>query len=362
VHNFAINGMDGVSPVSNVIKAGGNLYGTTMNGGSSGHGTIFKIGKFGAEQVLYSFRGSPDGAYPAAGLKYVNGHLYGTTYYGGNTACRGDGCGTVFEASLSGVTRVLYRFRGSTAGWAPFASLTDVGGTLYGTTRLGGVCPDCGTVFSVSTSGIERVLYRFRGGKDGAYVDDSGLIDVNGTLYGTTVYGGGTGCQREGCGTVFSISTSGAERVLYRFGGDKDGCTEPYGGLAYLNGSLYGTTALKYQGAGCVFRLSTSGAFQLLYSFKGRGDGEFPGAPLTSVDGVLYGTTSSGGGSSCPGNGGCGVIFSVTTSGTERVIQRFRGRDGAEPEARLTNVEGTLYGTTRSGGTYRAGTVFSIKP
>jgi uncharacterized repeat protein (TIGR03803 family) len=127
-----------------------------------------------------------DGSHPNAGLLDVNGTLYGTTANGGG------GSGTVYRISTSGVEKVLHRFLGGADGISPESVLVDVNGTLYGTTRVGGgsgCSYGCGTVYRVSASGTEKVLYAFKGGSDGAY-PIAGLIDVNGTLYGTTSEGG----------------------------------------------------------------------------------------------------------------------------------------------------------------------------
>jgi len=130
--------------------------------------------------------------------------------------------------------RALYSFRGSADGESPEAALAEVGGSLYGTTYLGGLqhCVHkrsfCGTTFAITTSGAETQLYSFRGPKrkDGAN-PLAGLIDVDGTFYGTTEFGGG---GAHTLGTVYSITPSGAEAVLYRFnGGRRDGAL-PYAG------------------------------------------------------------------------------------------------------------------------------------
>src|ERR1700758_5525742 len=125
--------------------------------------------------------------------------------------------------------RVLYNFKGGYDGATP-GGLIDVNGTLYGTSGSGGSphCKDygCGTVFRISTDGTERVLYSFTGGKDGSGPAIGGLTNVNGTLYGTTTAGGGTSCFRGlGCGVVFSITTAGKMHVLYRFQGGSDGAS-----------------------------------------------------------------------------------------------------------------------------------------
>ena len=160
--------------------------------------------------MLYSFKAGKDGAYPEAPLTNVSGTLNGTTYIGGSGCVSYGGCGIVFDVSRSGAERVLYRFKGAD-GRAPVAGLTDVNGKLYGTTLHGGSdadCQDCGTVFDVSTSGKERVLHSFKGLPDDGAYPSAGLINVNGILYGTTASGGSSHCAKSGygCGTVFRIS------------------------------------------------------------------------------------------------------------------------------------------------------------
>jgi uncharacterized repeat protein (TIGR03803 family) len=84
--------------------------------------------------------------------------------------------------------------------------LLNVGGTLYGTTSLGGGGANGqGTVFSITPAGAETVVYAFRGGSDGSEALGD-LIRVKDKLYGTTASGGGSGCKGGGCGTVFSIT------------------------------------------------------------------------------------------------------------------------------------------------------------
>jgi uncharacterized repeat protein (TIGR03803 family) len=189
------------------------------------------------------------------------------------------GNGTVYSVRASGVHKVLYRFRGHSDGSWPSSGLLNENGTLYGTTRFGG-SSNAGIVYSISTSGAEKVLYSFKGGSDGAY-PIAGLIDVNGTLYGTTAEGGGSGCTsryNHGCGTVFTVTTSGRESVLY--------------------------------------------------SFKGGSDGFYPAAELLDVNGLLYGTTVRG---SCPP---CGTVYTITPAGVEEVIMGFKGAQMEMPRSR----------------------------
>lgn len=316
LHRFAYGSdrSDGMNPESELIHVHGALYGTTYYGGKLGDGTVYSISSTGSEQVLHSFRGGSDGANPAAALINVNGTLYGTTQRGGETGqCRGytgaKGCGTVYSITTSGKEEVLHRFGGGSDGVWPIAPLIDVNGTLYGTTYIGGgsgcyYSLGCGVVFTVSLKGSEKVLYRFKGGSDGSYPRGS-LIDVRDTLFGTTLYGGWSGC-RIGCGSVYRVSLSGKEKVLHRFGKGSDGAY-PYAGLIEVNGKLYGTTA-GGGGPGTIYSVTVSGSEKVIYTLSGY-EGEGPQAPLLDVDGRFYSTTVGGGN----GTGyGYGTVFVLT--------------------------------------------------
>ncbi|MGC2407915.1 MAG: choice-of-anchor tandem repeat GloVer-containing protein, partial [Candidatus Cybelea sp.] len=234
-------------------------------------------------QVLYSFAG-PDGAGPYASLIDVKGKLYGTTFLGGKFNERG---GTVFSVSTTGTEHILHSCGRPPNGRHPFAGLIDVSGTLYGTTSYGGAYRD-GTVFSISTTGKVHVLHAFSGG-DGAS-PDANLIDVKGTLYGTTELGG----TFHNAGTVFSFTSAGSYRVLHSFGGNYDGAN-PFASLIDVEGTLYGTTRSGgTYGAGTVFGISKAGREHVLHSFGGgSSDGSGPFAGLINVKGTLYGTTQS---------------------------------------------------------------------
>jgi uncharacterized repeat protein (TIGR03803 family) len=367
---------DGAYPQGRLIDVNGTLYGTTNYGGTLEKGTVYSVATSGVEKVLYSFAGGSDGQNPEAGLTNVNGTLYGTTYSGGSP-----GDGTVFSISTSGAETVLHSFGSGSDGSHPQAHLLNMKGMLYGTTLGGGssACK-CGAVFSISTGGAEKVLYSFAGGSDGMN-PAAGLIEVGGTLYGTTYGGGGTACGHGyGCGTVYKINKAGAEKVLYRFAGNPDG-QGPQSGLLDVGSDLYGTTAFgggtactarvesrHGDGCGTVYRISLTGAEKVLYSFAGGSDGAIPVAGLVNVGGILYGTTYAGGGNSACGRpSGCGTVYSVSTTGSEKVLHSFaRYSDGSRPLASLTNVNGTMYGTTIAGSKnhsrYGAGTVFMFTP
>jgi uncharacterized repeat protein (TIGR03803 family) len=345
---FAFDFTDGAAPYAGIIYAGGRLYGTTYAGGSGGTGTVFKITTGGSEKVLHSFKGGSDGAQPEAALIAVSGTLYGTAVYGGAS-----GNGVVFKVTTDGAEKVLHSFKGGSDGSQSEAPLIDVGGTLYGTTVGGGGAGRFGTIYKITTSGSEKVLYAFRGGsKDGAD-PGAGLTDVKGTLYGTTSSGG-----PNALGTVFKVTTAGSEKVLHVFSGS-DGAT-PISSLTNLGGTLFGTTSNGgSKGFGTVFKITTAGFHKVLYSFRGGSDGAYPThTGLADVNGILYGVTSSGGTASN------GTAFKITTAGKETVLYSFLGgNDGAQPTGILALVKGVLYGTTFSGGgASGGGTVYSISP
>jgi uncharacterized repeat protein (TIGR03803 family) len=245
---------DGSVPFAGLLAdPKGNLYGTTFSGGSQcttggGCGTVFQVAPAGIETVLYSFAGGTDGSFPFCSLAWdTDGNLYGTTVFGGTYDQ-----GAVFRVSLSGTETVLYSFTGGDDGGQPAAGLVrDPKGNLFGTTQKGGAFGN-GTVFRITPTGLERVYYSFQGGADGELPSSPLILDSKGNLYGTTYQGGAPGF-----GTVFQISADGTERVLYSFAGGTDGAG-PVGGLVRdLKGNLYGTT---YQGGttgyGTVFKVT----------------------------------------------------------------------------------------------------------
>jgi uncharacterized repeat protein (TIGR03803 family) len=352
---------DGSNPVAPLTETNGAFWGTTMNGGGNGLGSVFTVTPAGKESIVYSFAGPPDGEFPQAGLISVNGTFYGTTNIGG-----ANDKGSVFEIGTSGKESVLYSFKGGTDGERPTAGLLNVRGTLYGTTTLGGnggAC--CGTVFALSTSGEEHVIYRFKATGDDGDEPKGGLISSNGEFYGTTEYGGTK--QR---GTVFAVDASGKERILHSFKGAPSDGAEPVASVITAGGKFYGTTSFGGTGTKCgtigcgtVFELSPSGSEKVLYSLKGGSGGSQPhGSPL-DLNGALYVTAYSGGDLGCRGGIGCGTILKTTTSGVETLLYTFEGgKDGgAGPEAGLIDVKGTLYGTTIAGG-MGDGTVFTLTP
>jgi uncharacterized repeat protein (TIGR03803 family) len=349
------NGSDGGQPYASLVKdSAGNLYGTTAVGGASGFGTVFKVDTTGKETVLYSFSGGADGANPWAGLVWGPARsLYGTTEAGGAS-----GYGTVFKLSKTGKKTVLYNFTGtSDDGAYPFSRLIwDKAGNLYGTTYKGGAS-GYGSVFELSKSGKDKVLYSFAGGADGGNPYAGVVRDPAGNLYGTTF-----GIFGVDYGTVFKLNTAHKEKVLHAFSGGTDGGYPYYGGLVRdPAGNFYGTTSFggANQYFGTVFKVSRAGKQTVLYSFTGGADGGQPNASvILDSKGNLYGTTVGGGAS------GHGTIFKLDRTGKETVLYSFTGgTDAAAPDADLLrDAAGNLYGTSIAGGTAGGGTVFKLTP
>ena len=223
--------------------------------------------------------------------------------------------------------KTLYSFAGTPDGTEPFQSdLLNVNGTLYGTTGGGGDF-GAGTIFTFSSARKETVVYSFTGGADGNQ-PSSGLIrDNKGNLYGTTFFGGDPNCvltvsEPPGCGTVYKLDSSNNLSVVYTFTGSTDGAW-PQGLVMDSAGNLYGVTfyggnlncpLLAGVGCGVVFKISSTGTFSSLYTFQGGTDGGIPYGFLTLHGTAVYGGTQQGGTLADCGGVGCGVIFAVSTS------------------------------------------------
>lgn len=345
---------DGQNPYSGVVAFKGTLYGTTLLGGKEDFGVLYKLSTSGAERVLHTFAGASvdDGADPYGALIVLGGALYGTTYFGGRAPAS---YGTVYKATLAGAEHAVCSFTTS-QGEDPYAGVTVLNGTLYGTNYQGGK-KNYGTVYGCTTAGKVRVLHSFALSPDGAY-PYSPPTALKGALYGTT-YQGGTKNNTYGYGIVYKVTTSGSERVLHKFTGYPNDGANPYAGLLAVGGKLYGTTARGgVADDGTVYEITPSGTERVIYSFKGAPDGAGPQAGLVAVNGTLYGTTASGGQSNE------GTAYKVTTAGTEQVLHNFTGvaPDGSDPLGGLVNLNGELYGTTFYGGNHGDGIVFKIKP
>ncbi len=265
---------------------------------------------------------------------------------------------------------LLYSFTGPDAAEAQSPLLIDTDGSLLGTSPYGGDGA-VGSVFRLSPGAVQgsiQVLYSFQDQGDGS-LPFAGLVsDSAGNLFGVASAGGDTKS-----GTVFELARSGSTYTfqrLYSFSGGADG-TEPVGGLVIdESGNLFGTTSLGGSGGtGTVFELvagSSGYSLTTLYSFSAasagaNADGALPQATLLrDRSGILYGTATAGGPS------GNGVVFELTPGSAGysfSVVHAFTGgEDQAAPVAGLVaDSAGNLFGTT-SGNAAAAlwGTVFEI--
>ena len=375
VYSFA-GGADGEYLDTELVRdSAGNLYGTSVQGGVYGGGTVFQVTPEGVHTVLYSFTGGADGGEPYKGVTLdAAGNLYGTTVTGGGGVCEG-GCGVIYKLTHNGGTwtqSIIYPFQGGSDGYEPGSPVAfDSRGNFYGTTPVGGAY-GMGVIYRMSPNGTGgwnfRVIHTFTGGVDGGG-GSAGKILINaaGNLFGVCTVGG-----VNGFGTVYRMSLVQGKwtfRTLYAFKDKPDGAL-PYGSLvADKFGNLYGTT--YYAGTndvGTVYELTpTNGSWteSVLYSFKGGTDGASPiSALVADRAGNLYGTTSEGGAATC----GCGVIFKMSHNSTgqwsESVLYRFPGKPNAAfaYNGMVSDSAGNFYGTTVHGGSTDDGVVYEFTP
>ena len=226
LYGFGTNAGDGEYPECGLVQgADGNFYGTTVNGGASNDGTVFKVTPSGTLTTLYTFAGT-DGGLPQASLIVgADGNFYGTTGIGGAY-----GSGVIFKITPSGTYTLLYSFTATNSndnadGNEPLAPLVlGSDGNFYGTASQGGTNGE-GTVFKITPAGVFTTLYSFTGGNDG-YGPEAGLVEgSDGNFYGTCVEGGTTGY-----GTAFQITPAGALTTLHAFANSEG--VYPYGTLA----------------------------------------------------------------------------------------------------------------------------------
>jgi uncharacterized repeat protein (TIGR03803 family) len=363
------------------------------------------------EKVLYSFQGSPDGSFPGGGVVFDKaGNLYGVTLEGGSGSCPPAQCGIVYRLSPPAqkggpwMETVLYVLKGHAYGdgSSPAGTLLiDNSGNLYGGTGYGGTgkCKifgsvvGCGTVYELSPpkergeAWTEKVLYSFKGDKDGQLAGEGLTFDAQGNIYGATVYGGGYGSCNEPyyqhCGAIYKLSPpqtkdgKWTEKVLYGFKGVKSGDgANPNGGLVFNpEGAIYGTTFIggyncpHNSGLGCgtVFKLQQPSqkigvwTEKLLHVFKAQSDGGNPAGGLVfDFMGSLCGTAQGGNIS------GGGIVFRLMRDSNgrwqESVLHWFSNDGpGTSLAGLLFDSVGNLYGTTIDGAN-SAGTVFRLKP
>jgi uncharacterized repeat protein (TIGR03803 family) len=320
--------------------------------------------------VIHSFTGENDGGNPRAGLMTDSqGNLYGTAFSGGAYG-QGlvyklrDSSGWI----LTPVHSFLPYDVGASPDWITFAPDGTIFGATYhsyvhDTGTVFHLRPSANTCRSVLCEWLNSTLYQFQDVPDGANPEGSLVLDQRGNLYGSTYYGGHSG---QACGTIYELSPSSGggwtEAVLYRFSCGSDGSV-PNGVILGPDGSLYGTTIYGgINNGGVVFRFTPSGSggtMQTIYTFQNNPDGFNPaGGLIFDGAGNIYGTTAAGG-----MNSG-GTVFELVPSNgvwTKTILFNFAGLDECGPYNSLSfDSSGNIYGTTYCDDPYTAGTVFKL--
>jgi uncharacterized repeat protein (TIGR03803 family) len=218
IHNFQGPPTDGFEPWDNLVQdAQGNIYGTTMSGGSDqsgiacydgellfGCGVVFKLSPNAdgswSEVILHNFTGAEDGYDPSALAIDATGNLYGASFYGASQKCPG-GCGAIFKLDTAGKFTVIHGFTQASTGMYPYAVTLDAAGNLYGSTNGGNSsCPyGCGTIFKLDPGGKFTLLHVFNR-TDGDHPGALFLDEKTGTFYGSTRFGGSSNW-----GTIFQL-------------------------------------------------------------------------------------------------------------------------------------------------------------
>lgn len=355
----AFRGPDGAYPGWLIQGLDGDLYGVTQSGGTNELGSVFKLTTAGSESVLYSFDQNATSSITSNADAIVlvqasDGTLYGISHNGGTV-----NAGSFFKVS-GGTGTILYSFGvAALDGSFPTGLTLGSDGNFYGVASFGGG-NFTGSVFKITPAGVESTLYSFGSTTSGDGNSALGnLVQASdGTFYGVTTGGGANGT-----GAVFTVTPAGAEAVIYSFG-PKTGtdAQSPAGGLVQgSDGNFYGLTGKGgANGTGAIYKITPTGTETVLYSFGPPVNAQDPkpiGPLLLATDGNFYGTTESG------GTLNAGTVFRLTPGGTETIIHSFtaQGTDVAGPLAGLIQgTDGNLYGSAASGGAHSTGGVFRI--
>lgn len=306
---------------------------------------------------LHDFANGNDGSSPMGVLAQVrNGSIYGTTEGSGAS-----GCGVVFMITPRGKETVGAAFDGGVDGCTPIGGLTlALDGNLYGTTEYGGGSMNCeggcGTIFGGSPGvfGSLTTLFAFYSSYSGpgVYPLTAPILGSDHALYDST-FANGYGNWNE---TIYRLTTSGGFTVLVR----GTGSTAPL--LQGTDRNFYGTSADSTLGQGAIFQVTSQGNLTIIYEFDGtHGATPNSGALIQGTDNKLYGTTKGG------GMYGAGVIYQLTPQGVFTVLHDFGDpnypNDGSYPDAGLLQAtNGNLYGVTTYGGSNGYGVIFQLTP
>jgi uncharacterized repeat protein (TIGR03803 family) len=369
-NNDGVDAAGGLPYAGLVQDSNGILYGSTSTGGNFDSGTIFKFDpSSGVRTKLADFTGTtspPRGANPFAALTVgLDGNLYGSTLSGGT-----GNYGTLFRMSPAGNVTTLIEFTnftGSYKGAAPYGGLLqDINGNFYGTTYSGG-SKQIGTVFKMTPGGAFTTLLEFTGASgankgNGPY---GTLTKGNdGNFYGTTYLNGNASSK----GTVFKVTPAGALTTLVEFTGTAGaslGANPNAGLLLGGDGNFYGTTILGgASNYGTVFKMTPTGGLQTLVEFTGNGNsnkGSHPtGGLMQDADGNFFGATREGGATDS------GTVYRMTPTGELTTLVELTGPTGPAPgaypwDSLVRGTDGNLYGTAHSSGPGKTGVLWRLR-
>jgi uncharacterized repeat protein (TIGR03803 family) len=339
------NGTNGANPERDLVEdSSGNLFGTTLNGGTSNNGTVFEV-KAGSGTVttLASFNGA-NGATPYCNLvEDSGGNLFGTTSYGGTS-----NVGTVFEiAAGSGTITTLATFNG-TNGSHPGGLIEDSSGNLFGTAYQGGTSGN-GTVFELAAgSGTITTLATFNG-TNGANPTIHLIADRSGNLFGTTYSGGAAGA-----GTVFEVVGNNGNITLQN--GTTMSSAGPFINLGTV--AILDSSSLTVTGTNNTY--TQQGNFGVT-----QVDGSLTAGQININAGLLDGSgtvngpiTISSGGFLLPGDFGSGILNTgnVTLNTGAQFLAVFNG--SSNPGSAYSQLLST--GTVNLNGDNQAGSALNV--
>jgi uncharacterized repeat protein (TIGR03803 family) len=321
------------APNSLVIGGDRNFYGTTKLGGAAGYGSLYRVDPLGNFLTLHEF-GGDSGAYPFVLVQATDGRLYG-----GSTGLAGQGA--VYRIETNGDFQLLHEFTEAEGGSQPVALVATSDGNIYGFSYGG---TGYGAFFRILPEGTFTVVRQFQE-TDEVYV--AGMVEASGELYG---YGASAGVA-----AVFHISWQGSLAILHTFPGGLG--LQPDRLIVGKDGNVYGTTPGGYSvwhgqvivdNPGSVFQCTPTGEFRELYSFHIAGDPSpvrYVGAFVQSSSGDLYGI-------------GDNLIYRLPLAG--EIAPLYRTGEYNVFSTLTDDIDGNIFGTNWSGGTFGVGALFQI--
>ncbi len=323
IHCYKGNCPEGANPTGPLVQAtDGSIYGTEWGEIITGDSYLFSLtlqGKYTAYQLCTQID-CP--FWPKTGMiQATDGNLYGTTLAGGSDNCGGAYCGTIFQFTPAGHVTTVHVFDLTNGAEPEGGVIQGPDGNLYGTTSAGGNSQyrcggyeGCGIVYKLSLNEPFTALYKFCSHvncQDGAAPAGNLLLGSDGNFYGVTLIGGqaNQNCPSGTCGTIFKITPGGALTTLHAFD-YTDGSTPANALIQGSDGNYYGTTAYGgANGGGTIFSMTPDGALTTLYNFCSQpncADGEEANSLLQDTNGTFYATTPYGGAN------GAGTAFSLS--------------------------------------------------